>query len=40
VREASPLLGDLSGDFNFNQSPRPPLLLPVHPPPGPASPSP
>jgi phospholipase C len=40
VREASPLLGDLTGDFNFNQSPRPPVLLPVHPPPGPGSPAP
>ena len=37
VRESNPLLGDLSSDFDFNQSPRPPLLLPVHPAPGPAS---
>jgi hypothetical protein len=37
VREASPLLGDLVMDFNFNQAPRGPVLLPVHPPPGPAS---
>jgi phospholipase C len=37
VREANPLLGDLSADFNFNQPPRPPAILPVHPPPGPAS---
>jgi phospholipase C len=37
VREASPLLGDLAADFNFSQKPRPPLILPVHPAPGPAS---
>jgi phospholipase C len=37
VRETNPLLGDLRNDFNFNQSPRPPLVLPVNPPPGPAS---
>jgi phospholipase C len=37
VREADPLLGDLREDFDFNQQPRPPLVLPVHPPPGPAS---
>jgi phospholipase C len=37
VREASPLLGDLVSDFNFNQQPRSPMLLSVHPPPGPAS---
>jgi phospholipase C len=37
VREASPILGNLVSDFDFNQAPRPPLLLPVHPPPGPAS---
>jgi phospholipase C len=37
VREASPLLGDLSADFDFNQAPRPPVILPVHPDPGPAS---
>ena len=37
VREASPALGDLRADFNFNQPPRPPVLLPVNPPPGPAS---
>ncbi|HMD89945.1 MAG TPA: hypothetical protein VKF38_12355 [Anaerolineaceae bacterium] len=24
-------------DFNFNQAPRPPFLLPIHPTPGPAS---
>ena len=37
VREANPLLGDLRSDFDFNQSPRPPIILPVNPPPGPAS---
>jgi phospholipase C len=37
VREDSPLLGDLSADFDFDQPPRPPLVLPVHPAPGPAS---
>ncbi len=37
VREANPILGDLSADFNFQQSPRPLMVLPVHPPPGPAS---
>ncbi len=31
VRETSPLLGDLRADFDFNQAPRPPLLLPVCP---------
>jgi phospholipase C len=37
VREASRRLGDLAADFDFNQSPRPPKLLPVHPHPGRAS---
>ena len=37
VREASPLLGDVANDFDFNQQPRQPILLPVHPAPGPAS---
>ncbi len=37
VRETNPQLGNLSADFDFNQTPRPPLLLPVHPAPGPAS---
>jgi phospholipase C len=37
VREANPLLGNLVLDFNFLQRPRPPLLLPIHPPPGQAS---
>jgi phospholipase C len=37
VRENVPILGDLVSDFNFRQKPRGPLLLPLHPPPGPAS---
>jgi phospholipase C len=37
VRDANPRLGDLVGDFNFKQKPRPPELLPVHPRPGRAS---
>ena len=37
AREEAPGLGNLVEDFNFNQAPRPPLLLPVHPAPGPAS---
>jgi phospholipase C len=31
VRENVAILGDLAADFDFNQSPRPPTLLPVHP---------
>jgi phospholipase C len=31
VRENEKILGNLTGDFNFRQSPRPPVLLPVHP---------
>jgi len=31
VREASPLLGDLTADFDFTQPPRPPLILPACP---------
>jgi phospholipase C len=31
VRETEPLLGDLVRDFNFNQPPAPPLILPTHP---------
>jgi phospholipase C len=31
VREKAHKLGNLFNDFNFNQSPRPPVLLPVHP---------
>jgi phospholipase C len=37
VRESLPILGNLVTDFNFRQKPRRPVLLPVHPPPGPAS---
>jgi phospholipase C len=32
VREDEPLLGNLLYDFNFDQAPRPPLLLPTNPP--------
>ena len=31
VRENNPALGDLRQDFDFSQSPRPPLILPVQP---------
>jgi phospholipase C len=31
VRENERILGNLVNDFNFNQSPRPPVVLPVHP---------
>jgi phospholipase C len=37
VRETNPLLGDLRSEFDFTQAPRPPMLLPLNPPPGPAS---
>jgi phospholipase C len=38
VREEAPGLGGLEADFNFNRpAPLPPLLLPTHPKPGPAS---
>ena len=37
VREYASQLGDLAADFNFNQAPRPPLLLDPNPAPGPAS---
>ena len=37
VREDNPILGNLANDFDFNQTPRAPLILPVHPAPGPAS---
>jgi phospholipase C len=37
VREDNPILGNLAFDFNFTQTPRAPLILPVHPAPGPAS---
>ena len=31
VREASPVLGDVTADFDFTQPPRPPMILPVCP---------
>jgi hypothetical protein len=37
VRENASELGNLVNDFDFSQRPRPPELLPLHPPPGPAS---
>ena len=37
VREDNPILGNLTADFNFSQTPRSPTILPVHPAPGPAS---
>jgi phospholipase C len=37
VREANPILRDLRAEFNFSQPPRPPVVLPTNPPPGPAS---
>jgi phospholipase C len=32
IRENAKILGNLANDFNFNQKPRPPLILPLHPP--------
>ena len=32
VRENAKILGNLAQDFNFNQQPRPPVILPLHPP--------
>lgn len=37
VREEAPGLGDIASEFDFSQSPKPPVLLPTHPEPGPAS---
>jgi Phosphoesterase family len=37
VRETVSLLGNLINDFDFSQSPRPPLVLSPHPAAGPAS---
>jgi phospholipase C len=37
VREDNPLVGNLASDFDFTHAPRAPLILPVHPAPGPAS---
>jgi phospholipase C len=31
VRENVKILGDLASDFDFTQTPRPPIMLPVHP---------
>jgi phospholipase C len=38
VRENSSQLGNLAADFNFDQAPRPPLMLNPSPSPGPAAP--
>ena len=32
VRENARILGNLAADFDFDQKPRPPLILPLHPP--------
>jgi hypothetical protein len=37
VRENASILGNLLDDFDFSQQPLPPLILPIHPTPGPAS---
>lgn len=37
VRENARILGDLSADFDFSEPPRSPVILPLHPAPGPAS---
>ncbi len=37
VRENAPILGSLLADFDFSRAPRPALILPIHPAPGPAS---
>jgi phospholipase C len=37
VREDVTLLGDLANAFDFTQRPLPPVILPLHPAPGPAS---
>ncbi len=37
VRENVSQLGNLLADFNFNQAPRPPMVLSIHPAAGPAS---
>jgi phospholipase C len=37
VREEVPILGNLLSEFDFSQKPVPPLVLPEHPSPGPAS---
>jgi phospholipase C len=37
VRENASILGDITQDFDFTQSPRAPVTLDAHPAPGPAS---
>jgi phospholipase C len=37
VRESVPGLGDMRAEFDFTQAPRPPSLLPTHPPIGPSA---
>ena len=37
VRENVPLLGNILNDLDFSQTPLPPFILPIKPPPGPAS---
>ena len=37
VRENAAILGNLAAEFDFAQKPRPPVILPAHPAPGPAS---
>jgi phospholipase C len=37
VRESFSQVGNLASDFDFSQPPRPPMVLPLTPPPGPAS---
>jgi len=37
VRENESILGNVADDFNFNQTPSAPLILPLNPAPGPAS---
>jgi phospholipase C len=37
VREEEAILGNLAADFDFSQAPRAPVILPLRPPPGPAS---
>jgi phospholipase C len=37
VRDNVPILGNLIRDFDFNRPPRRPVILPLHPKPGPAS---
>jgi phospholipase C len=37
VRENVSILGNLVSDFNFSQAPRQPVILPLHPAPGPTS---